>query len=72
MTVLDRINGKFRKNTLHSERMPLSAGWAMKRETMSQLYELDQPPDAVSGCLKRFSPWKYPMKFGLQRWFGLI
>lgn len=36
MTVLDRINGKFGKNTLHSARMPVNAGWAMKREMMSQ------------------------------------
>lgn len=38
MTVLDRINCKYGKNTLHSGRMPLSAGWAMKREMMSQSY----------------------------------
>jgi hypothetical protein len=38
LTVLDRINGKFGKSTLHSGRMALSAGWAMKREMMSQSY----------------------------------
>ncbi|KWS24571.1 hypothetical protein AL062_13025 [Pseudomonas syringae pv. syringae] len=38
MTVLDRINGKFGKSTLHSGRMALSAGWAMKREMISQSY----------------------------------
>lgn len=38
MTVLDRINGKFGKNTLHSARMPVNAAWGMKREMMSRSY----------------------------------
>lgn len=38
MRVLDRINVKFGKNTLHSGRMPIDAAWAMKREMMSKSY----------------------------------
>jgi DNA polymerase V len=38
MAMLDRINGRFGKNTLHSARMPVAAAWGMKREMMSQSY----------------------------------
>lgn len=38
MTVLDRINGEFGKNTLHSARIPVNAAWGMKRDMMSRSY----------------------------------
>ncbi|WP_250212092.1 DUF4113 domain-containing protein [Pseudomonas fluorescens] len=39
MAILDRINGRFGKNTLHSARVPVAAAWGMKREMMSQSYK---------------------------------
>lgn len=38
MRVLDHINVKFGKNTLHSGRMQIEVALAMKREMMSQSY----------------------------------
>ncbi|MCU9527606.1 DUF4113 domain-containing protein [Pseudomonas mosselii] len=35
---MDLVNRRFGKNALRSARMPMEAGWEMRRELMSQSY----------------------------------